>query len=200
MATVIQGPAPFININFWLTGPFWEDRGPSHVPRYHKGVDLATSSGNSPFYSIQTGVVIGKGHTSGYGHYLITRNPTTHEAFFYADMDEASSLNVGDPVTINQTRIGYEGAPGASTGGHVHIEEQILADGESYHIGAGARSYYQDPTVYIGIPNVEGGPYIYYGGYVPPTPPPPTPPTPTYEEKHKFPWFIYYNRWRRFGR
>lgn len=87
---------------------------------------------------------------------------------------------------------------GASTGGHLHLEEQILADGESYHIGAADRSYYQDPTEYIGIPNVEGGPYIYDGGYVPPEPPTPTPTTEV--KKHKFPWFIYYNRWRRFGR
>ena len=111
MATEIQGPAPFINVNFWLTGPFWEDRGPSHVPRYHKGVDLATSNGNSPFYSIQTGEVIGKGYTSGYGHYLITRDPNTGIAFFYADMDEASSLSVGDIVVLNTTLIGYEGSP-----------------------------------------------------------------------------------------
>lgn len=111
MAIEIQGPAPFIDVNFWLTGPFWEDRGPSHVPRYHKGVDLATSSGNSPFFSIQTGEVIGKGYTSGYGHYLITRDPNTGIAFFYADMDEASPLAVGDIVVLNTTLIGYEGSP-----------------------------------------------------------------------------------------
>lgn len=111
MATEIQGPAPFIDVNFWLTGPFWEDRGPSHVPRYHKGVDLATSSGNSAFYSIQNGEVIGKGYTIGYGYYLITRDPNTGIAFFYADMDEASSLAVGDIVVLNTTLIGYEGSP-----------------------------------------------------------------------------------------
>ena len=42
--------------------------------------------------------------------------------------------------------------------------------------------------------SVEWIEYIYYG-----TPIPPEPPTPEVE-KHKFPWFIYYNRWRNFGR
>ena len=57
-----------------------------------------------------------------------------------------------------------------------------------------------DPVAGTGIQNVRystsGDVYIYNG--TPPTPP--TPPTPTETEKHKFPWFIYYNRWRKFGR
>ena len=39
-----------------------------------------------------------------------------------------------------------------------------------------------------------------YNPHITPTPPPP-PPTPTANvKKHNFPWFIYSNRWRRFGR
>ena len=52
------------------------------------------------------------------------------------------------------------------------------------------------PVAGTGIQNVRytssGEIYIYDGTPVPPEP------TPT--EKKKFPWFIYYNRWRRLGR
>lgn len=55
-----------------------------------------------------------------------------------------------------------------------------------------------DPVSGTGIQNVRfttsGDIYIYDGTPVPP----PVPPVET--EKKKFPWFIYYNRWRRLGR
>ena len=45
----------------------------------------------------------------------------------------------------------------------------------------------------LGLPNQEGGPYIYDGTPIPPTPPEPT----VTRKKHKFPWVIYANKLRK---
>ena len=53
--------APFINVEFYLTGAFREPRG-DHL---HKGVDLSTGTDGS-VYTIDSGIVIAKGYGLGY--------------------------------------------------------------------------------------------------------------------------------------
>ena len=111
-------------------------------------------------------------------------------------MDANRTVVEGQTVSVGQ-QIGYEGNPSgtASTGLHVHMEKEN--HGNDTWLGGYQNSV--DPVAGTGIKNVkysvEWIEYIYYG-----TPIPPEPPIPEVEEKHKFPWFIYYNRWRNFGR
>lgn len=82
-------------------------------------------------------------------------------------MNEASTLNVGDSVTIGEL-VGYEGTSGSSTGIHLHLEMQDLTTHEwIYH---GDKSIYTNPAEFMGIPNEEGISVIYYGTPIPPKP------------------------------
>lgn len=52
--------------------------------------------------------------------------------------------------------------------------------------------HHQIHGIPLGLPNEEGGPYIFDG-----TPIPPTPPTPVYSIKRKkFPWVLYSKKLR----
>ena len=166
------------------------------------GVDLQTREAyrtgiGQPVYSMCDGIVQAVTSNSGYGPYVIIYNPTNHDLWLFGDMDEVRTVVQGQTVSQGQ-QIGYEGNPSgtASTGLHVHMEREN--HGNNTWLGGYSNSV--DPLVGTGIRNIkyteEWIEYIYDG-----TPIPPTPPTPTTEvKKHKFPWFIYYNRWRRFGR
>lgn len=167
--------APFINQEFWVTSPFWEQ------PRNHRGLDIATaySAGNAPLYSMCNGTIIYNGYDSGgYGWYIIMKDSTTNMGFLYGHMSQQSTLPVGSIITIGQL-VGYEGTTGSSTGIHLHLEMQDLTNhGWVYQA---PREYYTNPADFMGIPNVEGISAIYNG----------TPPPPIVHKKSKFPWVLY---------
>lgn len=175
--------APFINVDFYVTTAFGEATSGGGT---HKGIDIATS-GSRPIYSISKGTVYYKGYQSnGLGYYIIIKNSEDNRGFLYAHLMSESILTLGQNVAIGQF-IGNEGSSGYSTGIHLHLEYQVMYNGEwNYSTNI---SDYLNPADYMGITNVVDyvNPWYYEG-----IPTPPTPPTPT-ERKHKFPWFIYQN-------
>lgn len=158
--------APFINQPFYITGTWGEPRT-GHI---HAGLDLSTGGQNAVYNMLEGDVIVcdpnGTSGT-GYGPYIIIES-SDGTAWLYGDLENFSGYSVGDHVLAGQ-QISYEGNPAgtSSTGYHVHIELEYLSPGESFHYGYAASS---DPATPLGLPNQEGGPYIYDGTPVPPTP------------------------------
>ena len=161
--------APFINQNFYITGTWGEWRGGTN-PHQHAGLDLSTG-GINPVYNMVDGLVITCDPTgatgSGYGPFIIIQS-LTGVTWLYGDLSPFSGFSVGDAVLRGQ-QISTEGNPAGtgSTGYHVHIELELLSPGQSFRYGYANSS---DPCIPTGLPNQTGGPYIYYGTPVPPTP------------------------------
>lgn len=172
--------APFIDTTFYLTSIWWEE------PRNHRGLDIATPNG-SPLYSMSDGVVILSEYSTSYGYMLIIKD-SNNMGFLYAHMREQSPLSVGDTVEIGQY-IGFEGATGEVTGIHLHLEMQDLTN-HNWLYGAD-KSYYTNPTEYMGIPNIEGI-SIYYDGE-----PKNEPSKPHKLIKKKFKWVLFAHRIRK---
>lgn len=175
--------APFINVMFVVTSEWWEQ------PRNHKGLDISTGA-NDTIYSMSDGTVVRSEYsgtaTTGYGWVVIIK-ATDNMGFLYAHMRDRPLVTLGDSVAVGQA-IGIEGTTGDSTGIHLHLEMQDLTyhDWDYSYI----KSLYTDPTVFMGIPNVEGTQCIYYGT--------PIPPTPTHKPiKSSFPWVLYSNKLRK---
>ena len=174
--------APFINVTFWVTSEFWEDRS-----YYHKGIDIATSTagGSVPVYSVCNGTVVRSDYsgtaTTGYGNVVIVKDSTSGMGYLFAHLN-SRNVNVGDTVIIGQ-QVGMEGSTGDSTGMHLHFEMQDLSthDWDYSHV----RELYSNPADFMGIPNVEGT-ECYYDG----TPIPPPTPTVTFK-KHHFKFYFY---------
>ena len=179
--------APFINVTFWVTSPFWEQ------PRNHKGLDIATATagGSVPVYSMCNGTVVRSDYsgtaTTGYGNVVIIKDSTTNMGFLFAHLN-SRSVNLGDTVVIGQ-QIGMEGSTGDSTGMHLHLEMQDLTN-HSWDYSY-VYSLYTNPATWMGIPNVLGT-ECYYNG----TPVPPTPPPTTSIKKNKFKWVLYARKLR----
>lgn len=150
------------------------------------GLDIATynSAGdNVPLYSMCNGEVILKAYDdTGFGHYIIIKDPVSKLGFLYAHMKYASNKNVGDTVLINE-QVGIEGMTGYATGIHLHLEMQDLSNRN--WIFQGDLTDYINPASYLGIPNVEGTTAIYYGN-----------PVPYHIPKHKFKWVLYTRKLR----
>ncbi len=176
--------APFINVTFWVTSEFWEDRS-----YYHKGIDIATSTagGSQPVYSVCNGVVVRSEFTGsneqkiGYGNVIIVKSTDNGMGYLFAHLN-SRDVNVGDTVVIGQ-KLGMEGETGEAYGMHLHFEMQDLTnhDWDYSHV----RELYSNPADFMGIPNVEGT-ECYYDGtpYVPPTPS-------VTVKKHKFKFYFY---------
>ena len=180
MATVCT-LAPFINENFYITGTWGEDRG-DHL---HAGLDLATGGQNN-VYNMKEGKLIFQDpqglNGSGYGPYLIVQS-TDGTTWLYGDLSEFTPFILGQTIRKGQY-LAKEGNPAGtgSTGYHVHIELEMLTYGQSFRYGYENSS---DPATPLGLPNTEGGPYIYYGTQ-------PILDIPT----NKFPWVLYARKLR----
>ena len=88
--------------------------------------------------------------------------------------------------------------------GHVAIVEEIYENGDVLTSNSAVRSTYFYTRIYYKSNGYNFGSYRFqgfiYNPYVDPSPTPPTP-TPSWQPSgKKFPWFIYFQRWRRFGR
>lgn len=105
-----------------ITTPFGKDNN-----RYHYGVDLGWSSteggSNVAIYSMNDGVVIGKGYNSSAGNYLWIQTDKDGVRYLhrYLHMNKASSLSINDTVKRGD-KIGNMGTTGESTGPHLHFE------------------------------------------------------------------------------
>lgn len=113
-----------------VTDGFNTDRGPTHSPRYHQGIDIGVPVG-TPLYASGVGVVVSVGNTGntrGYGRNIVVRYQVGKLTVRVrlAHMS-AVDVKVGDAVTLT-TRLGLSGGrrgadgAGASGGPHVHIE------------------------------------------------------------------------------
>lgn len=154
MADYNANVAPFINIIFYVTGEYGVIR-PTHT---HVGIDIATSEPQDLF-SMFDGTVIDKGYSNARGYYIIIKG-TNNLAFLYQHMSEASPLNIGDQVEVNQY-VGREGNTGESTGLHLHLEMQDLTN-RNWNFSNDI-SYYMNPATFMGIPNQTGISAIYDG-------------------------------------
>ena len=166
--------APFINQEFYITG-YWGEPRSGHL---HAGLDLSTGSIND-VYNMKDGYVIYQDPNgtdgSGYGPYIIIQS-LDGTTWLYGDLSPFTAFTIGEFIQQGQY-LAKEGNPSgtSSTGYHVHVELEMLNYGESFKYGYNNSS---DPATPLGLPNQNGGPYIYYG-------------IPTETKKHKFNWVVF---------
>lgn len=181
MATVTINNSP-IHSDSIITYPYGiADSG--YSCGWHTGLDFApygTTVTNPLIYSVSNGTVVQVNLTpsASLGNNVIVQD-TFGQYWRYCHMVTGSvQVSVGDTVTINSV-IGTMGATGNVTGIHLHLEySQTIA---------WQCSTFMNPATALGIPNVDNTIVKYDGGYVPPV---------TKTKKKKFPWFIYYRRFR----
>ena len=186
--------APFINDVFTITSHWWYERvNPvTGITTIHRGLDIATS-GSVPVYSMLTGHVLQRGTDSSQGNYLVIVNdiPGTTNYGYATRYMHLASFNVvqGQAVVVGQ-QVGMEGTTGQSTGIHLHVEMQDISRFNwSWHWSY-TKSDYIDPTVFMGIDNIDYTQWIYDGTPIPPTP------EPGKRKRTKFPWVLYARKFR----
>ena len=123
------------------------------------------------------------------GPYIIIQS-LDGTTWLYGDLSPFTPFTSGEVIQQGQY-LAQEGNPSGtgSTGLHVHIELELLTYGENFKYGYANSS---DPATPLGLPNQEGGPYIYDG-----TPIPPTPPVEIITKK--FPFVLYARKLRERG-
>ena len=179
----VRNIAPFINITFTVTSAWWEERWGT----IHRGLDIATSL-NDPVYSMLNGKVLDVGYTSTAGNYIIiyddrqtidgVTNPHYGYATRYLHLAYRPLYVIGASVQVGE-KVGSEGNTGASQGRHLHVELQDISRFNwQWHV-SNTQSDYLDPTIFMGIDNVEGTQWKYTGT-----------PVVTFVRKKPFPWFI----------
>lgn len=97
----------------WRASPFTGNRS------YHSGVDMACPSG-TPIYAAMVGTVTAKGFNSTYGNYVIIAHHSGYKTLYGHMSAFAQKLKVGDFVN-QDTKIGFVGSTGLSTGPHLHF-------------------------------------------------------------------------------
>lgn len=189
MATPVRNIAPFINDVFTITSHWWFERIDPITGelKIHRGLDIATS-GSKPVYSMLNGRILEMGTDSSQGNYIVIVDDNVgSNTYGYATRYmHLASFNVSqnDRIVVGQ-QVGMEGTTGHSTGIHLHVEMQDVSRFNWQWHWSYTKSDYLDPTVFMGIDNIDGTQWIYDG-----TPVPPTPTTPT-KKQHKFPWVLY---------
>ena len=196
----VRNIAPFINVTFTVTSAWWEERWVT----IHRGLDIATGA-NDTVYSMLTGKVLelGGSPSTSTGYYIIiyddrqtvdgNPNPTYGYATRYLHLQYRPLYVVGQSVQVGEA-IGKEGATGTGvTGIHLHVEMQDISRFNWQWHASYTKSDYLDPTIFMGIDNIEGTQWRYDG-----TPVPPTPPTPTGSSKSQFKWVLYANKFGRY--
>lgn len=186
MAQQVRNIAPFINDVFTITSHWWYERIDPITGelKIHRGLDIATS-GSKPVYSMLNGRILEMGTDSSQGNYIVIVDDTVGSSTYgYATRYmHLASFNVSqnDRIVVGQ-QVGMEGTTGNSTGIHLHVEMQDVSRFNWQWHWSYTKSDYLDPTVFMGIDNIDGTQWIYDGT--------PVPPTPTKKE-HKFPWVLY---------
>ena len=188
MATVVGNRAPFINLVFTITSKWWTYRDGV----LHRGLDIATGH-EDPVVSMLDGYVIDVGYNDSAGNYIIIACKDVNSGYFgfatrYIHLKTLPLYNVGDYVSLNEV-VGIENNTGSSQGTHLHVEMQnvyLNTPQWTWHV-SNEKTDYIDPTAFMGIDNVEGTQWIYYG-IIPPVPS---------SNKHKFKWVLYANNIRK---
>ena len=195
-AEQVRNIAPFINDEFTVVSKWWTERvnpvtGETEI---HRGLDITTGH-NDPVYSMLTGKILQKGHTSTAGNYVIIVDDTLGSSTYgyatrYLHLRDSVVPPVNTRIQVGQ-QIGVEGRTGQATGIHLHVEMQDVSRFNWQWHFSYTKSDYLDPTEFMGIDNVVGTHWIYDG-----TPVPPVPPTPTYSDRKRFKWVLYANKLR----
>lgn len=188
----VRNIAPFINKEFSVVSKWWSERiNPvTGEVEIHRGLDITTGT-NDTVYSMLSGRILDKGVTSTAGNYVIIVDDILgSNTYGYATRYLHLRDQVVPPINsrIQQLDpIGIEGSTGQSTGIHLHVEMQDVSRFNWEWHSSYTKSDYLDPTVFMGIDNVEGTHWIYDG----------TPPTPI-EVLHynKFPFVLYSDKLR----
>ena len=192
MAQQVRNIAPFINDVFYITSPWWNERinpvtGQLEI---HRGLDIATSD-SKPVYSMLTGHVLERGTDITQGNYLVIVDDIVGSAT-YGYATRYIHLNTID-VLQNQyvvalQKVGIEGTTGQSTGIHLHVEMQDISRFNWAWHWSYTKSDYLDPTIFMGIDNIDNTSWIYDGTpYIPPK---------KYIKKN-FPWVLYAKKLRK---
>ena len=186
--------APFINDSFRITSHWWYERIDPITGelKIHRGLDISTGP-SKPLYSMLNGRVLSKFTDSAGALTLIIvdDNPNSQTygyATYYTHMASYEfGINVGTRV-IDGQKVGMEGTTGHSTGIHLHLEMQDVSRFNWQWHYSYNKSDYLDPTVFMGIDNIDGTQWIYDG----------TPYVPHVEAKKrkKFPWVLYQKKLR----
>ena len=188
----VRNIAPFINVVFTITSKWWTERvNPvTGVIEIHRGLDIATSL-NDPVYSILTGKVLDVGYTSTAGNYIIIyddnpNSPTYGYATRYLHLQYRPLYVIGASVQVGE-EVGTEGSTGTATGIHLHVEMQDISRWNWQWHTSNIKEDYLDPTIFMGIDNVEGTEWYYNGVPYP------------YQKvkKAKFKWVLYANKLRK---
>ena len=192
----VRNIAPFINVVFTITSKWWTERinpvtGQTEI---HRGLDIATGS-NDSVYSMLTGKVLQVGYTSSAGNYIIIYDDDPNSSTYgyatrYLHLQFQPLLPVGTSITVGQ-EVGKEGATGTATGIHLHVEMQDISRWNWQWHSSYTKSDYLDPTVFMGIDNIQGTQWLYNG-----TPTPTPTPTPSIKKKG-FKWVLYANKLRK---
>lgn len=177
----VRNIAPFIFKEFTVTSAWWVERWGT----IHKGLDIATGA-NDNVYSMLDGYVVDVGGSpdTSTGYYIIIANNDQQSGFYgvatrYLHLKELPSFQVHDRVQLGQ-KVGVEGDTGTGvTGIHLHVEMQNIAIRDWRWTPSNRKEDYMDPTTFMGIDNVEGTKWIYYGRIVPSS------------RKHGFKWVLY---------
>lgn len=94
--------APFINIEFYLTGAWGEQR----ATHKHAGIDIATGL-KSNVYNMFEGTVISvthSGYGGGYGPNIIIQEDSGR-TWLYGDLEAFTNWSVGDRIKKRRTNI-----------------------------------------------------------------------------------------------
>ena len=189
----VRNIAPFINNVFTITSHWWNERiNPiTGEVEIHRGLDIATSE-SKPVYSMLNGHVLELGTNSSQGNYIVIVDDIVDSSTYgYATRYmHLASFNVsqGDIIVVGQ-QVGMEGTTGQSTGIHLHVEMQDISRFNwSWHWSY-TKSDYLDPTVFMGIDNIDDTSWIYDGTpYIPPI---------GKKKNNKFPWVLYARKLRK---
>lgn len=112
--------------SYWVTSPFGSRSDPFQSKKaYHKGVDLASRTGNK-IRTQAPGKVIRAEYSRGYGNLVVVDHGNGFQTK-YAHMNKID-VKKGQHVEANDT-IGEVGSTGRSTGPHLHYE--ILYSGRN---------------------------------------------------------------------
>lgn len=90
--------------------------------RYHKGVDLKASMGDTIYASFSGKVRIVKYDKNGYGNYVVIRHNNGMETIYGHLSKQLVSINEN---VVGGQAIGLAGSTGRSTGPHLHFETRF---------------------------------------------------------------------------
>ncbi len=190
----VKNIAPFINDVFTITSHWWFERNDPITGelKIHRGLDIATS-GSKPVYSMLNGIIHSKGTNDSEGNWVVIKDDNPSSPYYgyatlYMHLAEQTTLSVGDSVIQGQY-IAPEGTTGHSTGIHLHVEMQDLNRWNNVWHWSYNKSDYLDPTVFMGIDNIDDTQWLYDGT-------PYVPPTPSKKKKGKFKWVLYSKKLR----